>query len=179
MALFDPKAKTIAQLQKSTEEKNVSINRYFDEIGRLYYGQYRDTSADVSKDINSRCDAITALYTDIEANKLKILFEKGLKLCNSCKKENPLEHAFCSTCGAKFPEGSDKQVDLPVSITVVPVIPVSLEEEVEISSIPVEAGEEKAPDSLETVPAETALESAADEAEAEGVKEPDNQEQTF
>jgi len=161
MALFDPKAKTIAQLQKSTDEKNVSINRYFDEIGRLYYGQYRDASADVSKDINSRCDAITALYTDIEANKLKILFEKGLKLCTSCKRENPLEHAFCSTCGAKFPEGSDKQVDLPVSITVVPVIPVS--SEAEISTVPDVADEDKAPDSLETVPAETVHEEAEDE----------------
>ena len=184
MALFDPKAKTIAQLQKSTDEKNVSINRYFDEIGRLYYGQYRDTSADVSKDINSRCDAITALYTDIEANKLKILFEKGLKLCTSCKKENPLEHAFCSICGAKFPEGSDKQVDLPISITVVPVIPVSSEAEAEISNV---ADEEKAPDSLETVPAETVHEEAAEEAVEEAAEEstsevekvPENQEQPF
>jgi len=178
MALFDPKAKTIAQLQKSTDEKNVSINRYFDEIGRLYYGQYRDASADVSKDINSRCDAITALYTDIEANKLKILFEKGLKLCTSCKRENPLEHAFCSTCGAKFPEGSDKQVDLPVSITVVPVIPVSAEAEDEIPSAPVEAEEEKAPESLETTPVETANE-IAEEENSEVVKTPDNQEQPF
>ena len=179
MALFDPKAKTIAQLQKSTDEKNVSINRYFDEIGRLYYGQYRDASADVSKDINSRCDAITALYTDIEANKLKILFEKGLKLCTSCKRENPLEHAFCSTCGAKFPEGSDKQVDLPVSITVVPVIPVSAEAEDEIPSAPVEAEEEKAPESLETTPVETANEIAEEEENSEVVKTPDNQEQPF
>jgi len=178
MALFDPKAKTIAQLQKSTDEKNVSINRYFDEIGRLYYGQYRDASADVSKDINSRCDAITALYTDIEANKLKILFEKGMKLCTSCKRENPLEHAFCSTCGAKFPEGSDKQVDLPVSITVVPVIPVSSEAEDEIPSVPAQADEEKAPDSLEAVPVDTVHE-IAEEENSEVVKAPDNQEQPF
>lgn len=178
MALFDPKAKTIAQLQKSTEEKNVSINRYFDEIGRLYYGQYRDASADVSKDINSRCDAITALYTDIEANKLKVLFEKGLKLCNSCKRENPLEHAFCSTCGAKFPEGSDKQVDLPTSGAVIPATAISSEVAVEIPSVPVEADEEKAPESLEPVPVETVQE-AAEEADAEVVKEPDNQGQSF
>ncbi|MEI8199731.1 MAG: hypothetical protein WCG21_06700 [Eubacteriales bacterium] len=178
MALFDPKAKTIAQLQKSTDEKNVSINRYFDEIGRLYYGQYRDASADVSKDINSRCDAITALYTDIEANKLKILFEKGLKLCNSCKRENPLEHAFCSTCGAKFPEGSDKQVDLPVSITVVPVIPVSSEAEDGIPSVPTQSDEEKAPDSPESVPVETMHETEEDE-NSEAVKSPDNQGQEF
>lgn len=113
MALFDPKTKTIAQLQKSIDDKNASIVSYFDEIGRLYYGQYKDPAADVSKDINARCDAISKLYIDIEAQKLKILFEKGLKLCVNCKKENPLEHAFCAACGNKFPEGSDKHVDIP------------------------------------------------------------------
>jgi hypothetical protein len=155
MALFDPKAKTIAQLQKSTDEKNASINRFFDEIGRLYYGQYRDATADVSKDINSRCDAITALYTDIEANKLKILFEKGLKLCTNCKKENPLEHAFCSSCGAKFPEGSDKQVEVPTSVPSASVALENLEDALSdkpgIVFAPEENGEEKAPDPTEHV----------------------------
>ncbi|MBN1891960.1 MAG: hypothetical protein JW780_04200 [Clostridiales bacterium] len=113
MALFDPKAKAIAQLQKAIDEKNASIVKYFDEIGRLYYGQYKDPSTDVSKDINSRCDAISKLYLDIEAHQLKILFEKGLKICTNCKKENPLDHAFCAACGQKFPEGSDKQVEMP------------------------------------------------------------------
>ncbi|NLW88254.1 MAG: hypothetical protein GXY43_00805 [Clostridiaceae bacterium] len=115
MALFDPKAKAISQLQKSIDEKNAGIEKYFDEIGRLYYGQYKDPSSDVSKDINSRCDAITNLFMDIEAHKLKILFEKGLKICSNCKKENPLDHAFCAGCGSKFPEGSDKQVELPAA----------------------------------------------------------------
>jgi len=165
MALFDSKTKTIAQLQKSTDEKNASINRYFDEIGRLYYGQYRDASADVSKDINNRCDAITALYTDIEANKLKILFEKGLKLCTTCKKENPLEHAFCSTCGTKFPEGSDKQVELPTTIPLIPIAENTEVPEVEsvlVSSVPSEIVEEKAPDSQETVPVEDLHENAGE-----------------
>lgn len=163
MALFDPKAKTIAQLQRSTDEKNVSINRNFDEIGRLYYGQYRDASADVSKDINSRCDTITALYTDIEGNKLKILFEKGLKLCFVCKKENPLEHGFCSSCGAKFPEGSDKQVEIPTSIPVVleSITPASP------SAAPIITNEKTAP-----VPQETAPVEVQEEIKTSAVKKP-------
>ena len=182
MALFDPKAKTIAQLQKSTEEKNASINHYFDEIGRLYYGQYRDASVDVSKDINSRCDAITALYTDIEANKLKVLFEKGLKLCSTCKRENPLEHAFCSACGAKFPDGSDKQVELPTSV---PAAAAVLEhaakvssEEVQGAAEPVQEDTEKAPDSSETVPVEDDQETAAKDA-VETAGAPDHQDESF
>jgi len=180
MALFDPKAKTIAQLQKSTDEKNASINRYFDEIGRLYYGQYRDASADVSKDINNRCDAITALYMDIEANKLKVLFEKGLKLCTSCKKENPLDHAFCSSCGAKFPEGSDKQVEIPTSLPASPAVSSEpAAESVLITSEPAASeltasSEEKAPDSPEPVPAETSY-----EAQDASVRESDHQDESF
>ena len=116
MALFDPKTKTINILQKAIEEKGASVNRYYDEIGRLYYGQYKDENVDVSKDINARCEAISTLYRDIEDDKLKILFERGLKLCVSCKKENPLEHTFCSACGTKFPEGSDKQPGVSESL---------------------------------------------------------------
>ena len=112
MALFDPKAKVIGTLQKAIEDKFADIHRYYDEIGRLYYGQYKDDSADASREINSRCEAISTLYAEIEENKLRILFEKGLKVCGQCKKENPLEHAFCSVCGLKFPEGSDKRVSI-------------------------------------------------------------------
>ena len=115
MALFDSKSKAISQLQKEIDDKNASIIKYFDEIGRLYYGQYKDSGVDVSKDINSRCDAVTKLYLDIEAHKLRILFEKGLKICSNCKRENPLDHVFCAGCGQKFPEGSDKQVELPMA----------------------------------------------------------------
>lgn len=117
MAMFDSKAKTIAQLQKTIDEKNAGTFRYYDEIGRLYYSQYRDASADVSKDINTRCEAVSALYSDIELCNMKILFENGLKLCLKCRKENPLDHAFCSACGAKFAEGSDKS---PESLTPAP-----------------------------------------------------------
>lgn len=113
MALFDPKAKTIAALQKVIDEKKSEINLKFDEIGRLYYKQYRDDSVDMSKDINARCVSITSLIRSIEENKRKILFEKGLKVCETCKKENPLEHTFCSSCGAKFPTGSDTAVSMP------------------------------------------------------------------
>ena len=61
MALFDPKAKNIANYQKSIDEKKVSISRYYDEIGRYYYNQYKDLNVDNTKDINTRCEAITRL----------------------------------------------------------------------------------------------------------------------
>ena len=110
MALFDPKTKTINSLQRSIDEKNLSVTRLYDEIGRLYYTQYKDDSVDVSRDINARCEAIGKFYSEIETDRLRILFEKGLKVCAKCKKENPLEHIYCSVCGTKFPDGSDTRV---------------------------------------------------------------------
>lgn len=102
MAFFDSKNKTIATYEKSISDKNASINRYYDEIGRLYYGQYKDMNVDNTKDINTRCEAVTRLIKEIEELKLKILFEKGLKLCPSCKTENQLEYTFCYKCGSRF-----------------------------------------------------------------------------
>ena len=120
MALFDSKAKVIQGYEKSINDKNLAIKRYYDEIGRLYYGQYKDNNVDVTKDINNRCDAVTKLYRDIEELKHKILFEKGLKLCPACKTENNLEYAFCFKCGNKFDPESAKRVimadELPTKV---------------------------------------------------------------
>lgn len=102
MAIFDPKAKTIAGYQRMIEEKKRTIVKYYDQIGRLYYGQYKDMSVDVTKDINARCEAVSQLENEIKDCEHKILYEKGLKLCPNCGKENMLAYAFCFACGTKF-----------------------------------------------------------------------------
>lgn len=107
MALFDPKKNQIAALQKSIDDKNRQIAANFDAIGKLYYQQYRDMSADVSRDINGLCEGISTLYIEIEECRLRIMYERGFKECKKCKKENPLEHAYCCACGEKFPETND------------------------------------------------------------------------
>lgn len=107
MALFaDQKQKNIATYQKAIDDKKISIKKYFDEIGRLYYGQYKDNSVDVTKDINARCDSVTKLSAEIEELNLRILYEKGLKRCPACKQDNALEYTFCFKCGNKFDESA-------------------------------------------------------------------------
>lgn len=109
MPLFDPKTKAISALQKTIEDKKRLCENHYYKIGRLYYSQYKDVNTDVTKDINALCDAVSTLNREIKDCELKILFEKGLKLCPSCGKENNLEHAFCFSCGAKFAEDSSKR----------------------------------------------------------------------
>lgn len=107
-ALFEPKKNNqIANLQKSIEEKDGRIRFLYDEIGKLYFRQYRDMNADVTREINTRCEFITNLYIDIENCRLRILYEKGYKECKNCRKANLLEHAYCCACGAKFPDSND------------------------------------------------------------------------
>lgn len=116
MPLFDPKAKTIASYQAKIKENNAAIDKNYYEIGKLYCDQYKDMSIDVTKDINSRCDSVTSLEKDNKSLELSILFEKGLKLCKKCGKENNLIHAFCFSCGAKFDEDSSDAPELPKEI---------------------------------------------------------------
>lgn len=141
MALFDPKAKNIANYQKSIDEKKVSISRYYDEIGRYYYNQYKDLNVDNTKDINTRCEAITRLTKEIEDLNVKILYEKGLKLCPNCRTENNLEYTFCFKCGSRFDEKA-AQPDVEVATEEKAATTDSAEATPEIEEKPEESAEE-------------------------------------
>ena len=131
MALFDPKAEAISNLQKTIDEKNLTITKNYDKIGRLYYGQYKDMNVDVTTDINTCCEAVSKLIDEIKDCEKRILFEKGLKLCPNCHKENNLEYAFCFACGAKFGT-KEEELHASVATPVVAETPV-----VEASETPV------------------------------------------
>lgn len=155
MAIFDPKTKVISGYQKSIEEKNRVIAKYFDQIGRLYYGQYKDMSVDVTKDINTRCEAVSDLYDEIRDCELKILFAKGLKLCPNCGKENMLAYAFCFACGAKFEPGSENAPGEVKPSKAEPVIETPAIEEPKVEEPVVEeVKEEVAEETVEETPEE-------------------------
>lgn len=166
MAIFDPKTKVISGYQKSIEEKNRVIAKYFDQIGRLYYGQYKDMSVDVTKDINTRCDAVSDLYDEIRDCELKILFAKGLKLCPNCGKENMLAYAFCFACGAKFEPGSENAPGEVKPSKAEPIIESSVTEEPKIEEPVAEEVKEEVPEETEeATPEETSEPEKTDSSE--------------
>ena len=113
MPIFqDQKGKNIANFQKMIDEKKHTICKYYDEIGHLYYGQYKDVNVDVTKDINARCESISNLYIEIEDLNVKILRERGLKKCAVCGTENNLSNAFCFKCGARFDDNDAVPADV-------------------------------------------------------------------
>ena len=113
MPIFqDAKGKNISNFQKMIDEKKNTIRKYYDEIGHLYYGQYKDVNVDVTKDINARCESISNLYIEIEELNVKILRERGLKKCAVCGTENNLSNAFCFKCGARFDDADAVPADV-------------------------------------------------------------------
>ena len=113
MPIFqDAKGKNIANFQKMIDEKKNTIRKYYDEIGHLYYGQYKDVNVDMTKDINARCESISNLYIEIEDLNVKILRERGLKKCAVCGTENNLSNAFCFKCGARFDDSDAVPADV-------------------------------------------------------------------
>jgi len=113
MPIFqDAKGKNISNFQKMIDEKKTTIRKYYDEIGHLYYGQYKDVNVDVTKDINARCESISNLYIEIEDLNVKILRERGLKKCAVCGTENNLSNAFCFKCGARFDDSDAVPADV-------------------------------------------------------------------
>ena len=113
MPIFqDAKGKNISNFQKMIDEKKNTIRKYYDEIGHLYYGQYKDVNVDVTKDINARCESISNLYIEIEDLNVKILRERGLKKCAVCGTENNLSNAFCFKCGARFDDSDAVPADV-------------------------------------------------------------------
>ena len=113
MPIFqDAKGKNISNFQKMIDEKKTTIRKYFDEIGHLYYSQYKDINVDSTKDINARCESISNLYIEIEDLNVKILRERGLKKCAVCSTENNLSNAFCFKCGARFDDSDAVPADV-------------------------------------------------------------------
>ena len=113
MPIFqDQKGKNISNFQKMIDEKKNTIRKYYDEIGHLYYGQYKDVNVDMTKDINARCESISNLYIEIEDLNVKILRERGLKKCAVCGTENNLSNAFCFKCGARFDDADAIPADV-------------------------------------------------------------------
>jgi len=150
MPIFqDAKQKNIANFQKSIDEKRYTISKNYDEIGRLYYGQFVDINVDNTKTINSKCDTITKLKEEIEELEIKILREKGLKKCPICKTENNLSYAFCFKCGARFDDNDSvaaPEADKPAPAPA-PAEPEKEEEPVEEAAE--EAAEAEAEDKAE------------------------------
>lgn len=80
----------------SDEEKK--INNAYLQIGQLYAVKYQESA---EEDFKALVEQVHTSLSEIENLKQQIQDIKGIKRCNNCGAEIPVNSIFCSGCGAK------------------------------------------------------------------------------
>lgn len=80
----------------SDEEKK--LNNAYIQIGQLYAVKYQENA---EEDFKALVEQVHTSLSEIENLKQQILDIKGVKRCNNCGAEIPVNATFCSGCGAK------------------------------------------------------------------------------
>ena len=89
-----------AKLKISTSEKEGEISKIYEGLGKTVYESYK-SGEDVGKVFTKECKKVDKLYEEIEEMATKILYNKGLRLCQECGSTISLESAYCENCGQK------------------------------------------------------------------------------
>lgn len=84
--------------EKINEEQN-EINATYQQIGKIYYEEYKDES---DEKLILLCNIVDESNRIIDLCRKQILFLKGIKVCSTCKAELTLDSVYCNKCGAKL-----------------------------------------------------------------------------
>ena len=90
----------VSRLNSQISEQEKRINNGFFQIGKLYYSLHGDS---YEPDFATLVEAVKEAERAVEECRKQIRVLKGLRLCEVCGAENPLNGAFCSSCGTPLP----------------------------------------------------------------------------
>ena len=98
----DKSGKFIAdtKLKISISDKETDIEKIYENMGKAIYEQYK-SGEDVGKDFTKECKNIDKMKKEIDEMNKTILYNKELRICESCGEVIPLEATFCAMCGSK------------------------------------------------------------------------------
>ena len=98
----DKSGKLIAdtKLRLSISEKETDIEKIYEDMGKSVYDSYKK-GEEVSKEFAKECKKIDKLNKEIAEMNKNILFNKGLRTCESCGQIISVDAAFCGNCGNK------------------------------------------------------------------------------
>lgn len=95
------KTAEIARLQRQVTLKQDEFDGLFANIGQLYYNCYkRNVSPDETLD--SLCDRVDSLASEIEGLKLKLDDLRQIRRCPNCGNVQNNNSRFCSDCGSRL-----------------------------------------------------------------------------
>lgn len=101
---IEQKTKDVASLTKissalSGEEKN--RDRIYIQIGKLYYEQYADSAQGEFSGLVAAAKQTEQRIVELRKQVQEI---KGVRSCEQCGAEVPIDAAFCNHCGAQMPK---------------------------------------------------------------------------
>jgi hypothetical protein len=90
----------IASLRTQITIQENSVNRVFQELGKMYYEQHKAGTGD---DIAEKCIQIDDAVAEIERLKQAVMKLKGIRKCPVCGVEVDEIAVYCFKCGALLP----------------------------------------------------------------------------
>jgi uncharacterized protein (DUF2164 family) len=90
----------IASLRTQITIQESSVNRIFQELGKMYYEQHKAGAGD---EIVEKCSQIDTAVAEIERLKQAVMTLKGIRKCPVCGADVDDSAIYCSKCGAVLP----------------------------------------------------------------------------
>ena len=89
-----------AKARMSISDMEKEIDKMYESMGVTIYDNYKK-GEEVGKVFTKECKKIDKLNKEIEDLNKKILFNRGLRVCENCDETIPTEAIFCPNCGEK------------------------------------------------------------------------------
>ena len=89
-----------AKSKLSILDMEKEIGKIYEQIGISIYQRYEE-GEELDKDLTKECKKIDKLNKEIADLNTKILFNKGLRVCEKCDETVPKDALFCPSCGEK------------------------------------------------------------------------------
>ena len=89
-----------AKSRISISDMEKEIDKIYESIGITIYEEYQK-GENVGKTFAKECKKIDKLNKEIEELNKKILFNKGLRICQNCDETISANATFCPSCGEK------------------------------------------------------------------------------
>ena len=119
MALFNPNAGQISQLNKQINQHLAEINNKYTEIGRITKLKYIDKVD--NPDVQRLAGEIDTMLANLQVMTKQINELKGLRECVGCRQQISTNVAFCPNCGTKQPVAQPSVQPMAAPVAPAPV----------------------------------------------------------
>ena len=92
----------VAKINSRIAQQDKLQSDMYKKIGKMYFDAHNE-AGDFDPGYAESFETLRQSMITEEELKAELLVAKGITICPSCKAENPIAAAFCSSCGASLP----------------------------------------------------------------------------